>query len=115
MQVLNPSDHPININRKTLLGYLEPILIGDTVKVVKATRGDNSKEEVKDKRRWTKEKLFNELNLDNLETELNQNQLSHLKDLIWKHRSTFSTGDDDIGCCNFFKAELRLKTDCTGS
>ena len=114
-QVLNPSDHPINITRKTLLGYLEPILIGDTVKVVKATHGDNSKEEVKDKRRWTKEKLFNELNLDNLETELNQNQLSHLKGLIWKHRSTFSTGDDDIGCCNFFKAELRLKTDCTGS
>ena len=54
-QVLNPSDHPINITRKTLLGYLEPILIEDTVNAVKATRSDNSKE-VKDKRRWTRRK-----------------------------------------------------------
>ena len=67
-------------------------MIEDTVNVVKATHGDNSKEQVEDKRRWTKEKLFNELKLDNLETELNQNQLSHLKELIWKHRNTFSNG-----------------------
>ena len=58
---------------------------------------------------WTKAGLFSELKIDELKVSDSDKQ--QLQDICWENKSVFSTGDSDIGCCNFYKAHLELKED----
>ena len=56
---------------------------------------------------WTKAELFSELKIDEL--KINDAEKQQLQDMCWEFKSVFSTGDNDIGCCNLYKAHLELK------
>ena len=120
VRVMNPSDKPITLHKRTWLGKLQPIDLGERVMRVSAetveTEGsfdhvdtpdnlDGEDEPVRTE--WDRESLFKELKLDDL--DIKESEKNELKELCWEYRSIFSTNEHDLGCSNFFEAHLELK------
>ena len=120
VRVLNTTNEPIVLFKRKLLGFLDPpeqdIQAVKTVKVVQRIVADENRQNFchgdqiqQPADSWTKERLFQELRLEQLETTGDEKK--RLEDIIWKHREVFSKHEFDLGTCNFFKARINLKKD----
>ena len=116
VRVLNPTDEPVVLYGRKLLGFLEPTQTRDELHEIKVQRiADTTSSEAgtstptEQVEGWTKEKLFKDLRLD--EVEISEQDRRRLKEIIWERRGCFSTHEFDLGTCNFFEAEIDLKPD----
>ena len=121
IRVINTTDKPIKLRKRTLMGQMKPIDLGQRVMKVSVendhegdyrcdeeSRLDREVHQPENGTRvWTRQTLFEELKLDEL--EMDESESMRLKELCWDYRSIFSTGDHDIGQCNFYEARLELK------
>ena len=58
---------------------------------------------------WDKNELFSQLKIEDIKIPAGEKTI--LKDIIWHYKDIFSMGDHDIGCCNFYEADIVLKPD----
>ena len=111
---------PITLHKRTWLGKLQPIDLGERVMRVAAetvetedsfdhvdTPDNLDGEDEPVRTKWDRESLFKELKLDDL--DIQEGEKNELKELCWEYRSIFSTNEHDLGCSNFFEAHLELK------
>ena len=120
IQCVNATDETVFLGKDKLLGTLHPIEVG-RIQGVKAIRMKQSnddqtcsvnKEHIQDKHpAWTKEKLYTDLDIENI--DITEEQKSKMKELVWKYRMCFSRNSNDIGNCNFYKATIQLRQDAT--
>ena len=125
VRVINTTDRPVKLSRRTLLGQMKPVDLGEPVMRVSLDKGSKDidtdigdphiiKENVIGSRvrehapeTWTRHALFEQLKLDEL--KIGSEEINRLKEVCWEYQSIFSTGDHDIGRCNFYEARLELK------
>ena len=119
VRVMNPTDKPVKICKRTWLGKMKPVEFGErvmrvTCETVSAVSSDCSGPEVNRLaeeeplvKEWDRESLFKELKLD--EMKISEEDKNDLQETVWEYRSIFSSGEHDLGCCNFFEAHLQLK------
>ena len=119
VRVMNPSDKPITLHKRTWLGKLKPLDLGERVMRVTAETvetgdglghqitSDSTAEEEPVRTEWDKESLFKELKLNDL--NISESEKDELRELCWNYKSIFSTNEHDLGCCNFYEAHLELK------
>lgn len=119
VRVMNPTDEPIVVYGRKLLGFMKPAetktecihnirvqRIADTTHSWHTIQKPT--ERVGD---WTKERLFRELRLDGV--RISAEEKRRLEKIVWDRRSCFSTHEFDLGTCNFFEAEIKLKPGAT--
>jgi hypothetical protein len=114
VRIMNLTDEPVVLFKRKLLGFLDPPMQAaqslKTVKIVQRIAAKVEEQEVPGQHdAWTRERLFHELKLDNL--EVSKDEKRTLKEIIWKHRGVFSKHEFDLGSCHFFKARINLKKD----
>ena len=115
IRVLNPTDDPIVIHKRKLLGFMEPAEIKENPREIKVQRiaGTNTNSPVSTPTapvgEWTKHKLFTDLRLDDV--QIPEEDKNRLKDIVWERRECFSKHEFDLGTCNFYEAEINLKPD----
>ena len=117
LQVINATDEPITLYRNKLLAFLCPIDTGNDLHTVNATYSsgnltgntDNFNTKHVTGVTWDKNDLFNQLKIKDIKIPTDEKEI--LKDIIWHYRDIFSMGDHDIGCCNFYEADIVLKPD----
>ena len=115
IRVLNPTDDPIVIHKRKLLGFMEPAEIKENPREIKVQRiaGTNTNSPVSTPTapvgEWTKNKLFTDLRLDDV--QIPEEDKNRLKDIVWERRECFSKHEFDLGTCNFYEAEINLKPD----
>ena len=118
IRVLNMTEELVVFHKRKIMGQFKPVEMGQKVMRVSATdgeQGDQSTQNLPDKeplhthrvKEWERQSLFSELKINEL--KINAEEKKQLEDICWENRTVFSTGDDDIGCCNFYKAHLELK------
>ena len=124
VQVINPTENTVVLQKRKILGKYCPVIIGDEdVHGVFRVEGSVKREqgkvvtvenkqvmETKERPPWEKDVLFKRLQLDNI-TDLNPEQLDQVKTLIWEHKECFSKNSEDLGKCNMFEADIELKKD----
>ena len=115
LKVLNVGDESIKLRAGERAGQLEPIPDYSPMTGVRWEPEDNTVNGVSSEEtrleRWTKEELFGRLNLEKCSEEVGEEDKRRLKELLWKRRHVFSKDEYDIGCSNFFEAEVNLKHD----
>ena len=115
IRVLNPSDDPIVVYGRKLLGFMKPTEIKNDLREIKVQRIAGTNLNTPDSNptvpviEWTKERLFKDLRLG--EVQIPEQDQQRLKEIVWKRRKCFSTHEFDLGTCNFFEAEINLKQD----
>ena len=127
IRVLNATDQPITLNKRTLMGRLMPVELGEKVMSITKSEDPNSQninnhnnrdiiQEAEDLVRaglnnnykWeSREQLFKQIGIGDL--KISDLEKRRMEDVCWKYRSVFSTCEEDIGNCNFYEAELELK------
>ena len=119
VRVMNPTDKPVKICKRTWLGKMKPVELGErvmrvTCETVNAVSSDCSVPEVNELaneeplvKEWDRDSLFKQLKLDEL--KISEEDKNDLQETVWEYRSIFSSGEHDLGCCNFFEAHLQLK------
>ena len=113
VRVLNPTDDPVVIYGRKLLGFMEPAQAKDDLHEVRVQRiADSSSTtptstSTRIPTEWTKEKLFMDLRLE--EVNIPEVDKQRLKDIVWERRTCFSTHEFDLGNCNIFEAEINLR------
>eukprot|EP00116_Pleurobrachia_bachei_P000848 sb/3461110/ len=113
IKVVNLSDDPIGVEKGGRVGQLNPIPNYQPIQGVCIVKESESPQVdlptvVMD---WTEEELFRRLRIDEVETEMTEEQRIRFKEILWTNRSIFSRNEYDIGCANFYKADIRLKHD----
>ena len=113
IKVVNISDDPVEVTRGGKVGQLTPIPNYQPIQgvcIVKEADPDSTHIKVPaTPEEWTEEELFRRLKIEEIETEMTEEQRSRLKDILWANRSIFSKNEYDIGCANFYQADIRLK------
>ena len=117
IRVLNPSDEPVVLHRRKLLGFLNPPPQTKKLANVKGVQSINTsttdiphetehraKHDVEE---WTKSRLFKELCVTEL--EISEQERCRLEEITWKYRNVFSRHEFDLGNCNFYTASIKLK------
>lgn len=113
VRVLNPTDEPVVIYGRKLLGFMEPTQAKDNLQEIRVQRiADSSSTtptstSTKKPTEWTKERLYRELRLE--QVDIPKSDKERLKDIVWKRRTCFSTHEFDLGNCNMFEAEINLR------
>ena len=140
VQCINATDSPITIHKGKLLGFLQPIDLGQPVhnvyhngeprpsgtdiqqrdscasdQVPGSTQQSSctSGREATPTEKWTEDELFSRLKLSDLKIQLTGDELDTLKETLWKYRECFAYDDSDLGRCNMYEASLVLKRDYT--
>ena len=124
LQMINPQEEKVIIYKEQLLGYFQPIDTCETLTNVNIVTDDNvqneesADNEIHDEKsadnipqEWSKERLFKELRIQEIETQLSSKERGELQDLVWEYRDCFSKNEFDLGCCNFYEAKIELKPD----
>ena len=131
IQCINATDEPVTVYKNKMIAFLKPVYEHEFVQGVRLVREGqvlsspadstdnwrndcgtvNEEQEVSEK--WTQEDLFGRLKLDQLQVKMSEDDKSRLKEIIWKNRKCFSVDDYDIGCCNMYEAEIKLKEGAT--
>ena len=122
VKCINLSDDSVTIYKNQLLGNLEPtVMNNDTpskVRRILASIMESDEELNIDQEaerveipEWTKDRLFSELNLENIDIPVADKD--ELKRVVWENRKCFSTSYLDVGECNMFKAHIDLKSEYT--
>ena len=117
VRVLNPTDEPIVIYKRKLLGFMNFVETKNDYREVKVRRiasrstSPHSPSNLKSPRtqEWIKERLFKELKLEDI--DIPAPDMDRLKDIVWERRDCFSINEFDGGSCNIFEAEINLKPD----
>ena len=116
IRLINPTDEPIVVHKRKLVGFMKPpdIQTEDlrdvTVRRIASTAPtDHSNTAGLADVPWTKEKLFEDLRID--EIQISGKEKCRLKEIIWNHRDCFARHEFDLGTTNCFEAEIRLKPD----
>ena len=117
LRIMNPTDEPVTIYKRKLVGFMKPIPVKSELNGVKVHRITDdglhsTAKNIKDftpGTEWTSQRLFDELKVD--EIKISDSDKGRLKDILWNHRKCFSTHEFDLGTCNFFTAEINLKPD----
>ncbi|KAL5265293.1 hypothetical protein ACHWQZ_G006134 [Mnemiopsis leidyi] len=122
VKCVNATDEPITIHKNKIVALLKPLGDHELIKGVQLAteneckvRGTGIDEPLPEQRpaagdgRWTKLKLFESLGLDKIEVEMSDDEKERLKDIVWRYRNCFSYDEFDIGCCNMYEAEIKLK------
>ena len=131
VKCINLSDEPITVYKNKLLAFLTPLgdhqsfhgvkcvgLEQHTDMTVGAIHGPDSNdwrnrtyEELPsgEHSSWTKDDLFEKLNLDKIDIKITDEEKNQLQDILWRHRSCFSRDEFDIGRCNMYEADIQLK------
>ncbi|KAL5268729.1 hypothetical protein ACHWQZ_G002541 [Mnemiopsis leidyi] len=122
VKCVNATDEPITIHKNKIVALLKPLGDHELIKGVQLAteneckvRGTGIDEPLPEQRpaagdgRWTKLKLFESLGLDKIEVEMSYDEKERLKDIVWRYRNCFSCDEFDIGCCNMYEAEIKLK------
>ncbi|KAL5251616.1 hypothetical protein ACHWQZ_G017106 [Mnemiopsis leidyi] len=122
VKCFNATDEPITIHKNKIVALLKPLGAHELIKGVQLAteneckvRGTGIDEPLPEQRpaagdgRWTKLKLFESLGLDKIEVEMSDDEKERLKDIVWRYRNCFSYDEFDIGCCNMYEAEIKLK------
>ena len=127
LKCINATEEPIVIYKNKLLGFFQPPGTHENLYNVKSI--DNIGQFQPDlgqcrepkvsglgsgkSDRWTREELFERLNLNSVPVQMTREETAHLKDIIWRYRNCFSYDEEDIGCCNMYEAEIKLKEGAT--
>jgi hypothetical protein len=118
LRIMNPTKEPVTIYKRKLIGFMKPVPVKSEINGVKVHRITNDalhsatetmKESETSATEWTSHRLFKELKLE--EIEIPDGDKRRLKDILWNHRTCFSTHEFDLGSCNFFTAGINLKPD----
>ena len=118
IRIVNPTDDSIVIHRRKLVGFMTPPETKtETITDISVRRiANTSQTECHQKSSnmaesnslpWTKEKLFRELKVDDI--QIPPTEKKRLKDILWNHRDCFSRHEFDLGVARDFEAEIRLK------
>ena len=111
---INSSDEAVTLFKHSLLGFMTPFdmdghLRGLKVNSVKDSTENTQSDTTPVVNEWEKDKLFAALRIPELKEKLKESEMKRLKDILWQNRQCFSRHENDIGNCNFFKAEILLK------
>ena len=122
VKCVNATDEPITIHKNKIVALLKPLGDHELVKGVQIVsesncevRGTGIDDSLPEERtgdrgsRWTKSELFESLGLDKIEVEMSDGEKERLKDMVWRYKNCFSHDEFDIGCCNMYEAEIKLK------
>ena len=115
IRILNPTNEPIVIYKRKLLGFMNPVGTRNGYQEVKVQRiaststNPNPPKSPQQSQEWTKDQLFKELKLNDIDIPVPD--LERLKDIVWERRDCFSIHEFDVGSCNIFEAEINLKPD----
>ena len=115
IRIINPTDEPVVVYKRKLLGFMNPTETNKRFCGVRICRIGRSEEDhstptlTPQVTGWTKEKLFKKLRLD--ETDIPASDLQRLKDIVWERRECFSLHEFDVGACNVYEAQINLKPD----
>ena len=112
IECLNLSDKAVTIKQNQILGLLCPHSSINRISGVKINRLENDDCSINNipqtgSLKWTQEKLFEELNINQL--DISEEQASRMKEIVWKYKDCFSINDQDLGNCNFFEGKIQLK------
>ena len=115
IECLNLSDKEVTIRQNQLLGFLCPYsstnrISGVTINMLEKdelTHSHKTNNPQPSHSGWTQEKLFKELEIDQL--DISESQTSRMKEIVWEYKDCFSLNDHDLGNCNFFKGKIQLK------
>ena len=61
--------------------------------------------------KWTKEELWKELKIEEIDIDFQKEDVEELKSLVWEYRDCFSAGPYDLGKCKIYEGEIKLKPD----
>ena len=115
VKVVNVGDDPVRLREGAKIGRFGPVpdyQLPQGVHVVDArTSSSPVSHAPQAPPEWTREELLRRLHLDKIETTLSEQQRSRLESILWDNREIFSKNDFDIGCANFYEADIRLKHD----
>ena len=118
VRIVNPTDDPIVVHKRKLVGFMTPpetktetitdITVRRIASASQTCHSTSNTAEPADVP-WTKEKLFRDLKVD--EIQIPDGEKSRLKRILWNHRDCFSRHEYDLGTAKDFEAEIRLKPD----
>lgn len=122
VKIMNLTDVPVQVYKNKVLGKLFPIdnrcddsyrsvVISDDKQAdIHEIRVD--KNDVTADQKWTKERLYKELNIDEI-PDITDHEREKLKNIIWRYNHCFSSGPADLGECNMYEGEIQLKPNHT--
>ena len=113
IRIINPTDEPIVVYKRKLLGFMNPTETNKRFREVQICHIGKAEVHTPSPTPksggWTKEKLFKQLHLD--EIDIPPADLTRLQDIIWESRNCFSVHEFDVGACNVYEAQINLKPD----
>lgn len=115
IRILNPTDDSIVIHKRKLLGFMRSTGNKQNLQEIRVQRiaagkaKHPSSQPAERVGTWTKKELFEKLRLD--EVQIPREDRERLKSILWERKECFSKHGFDLGTCNFFEAEIKLKSD----
>ena len=122
VRVTNLTNSPIQLYKNKTLGDLYPVdsncdshIRGVTPsKITTETVNKIAEDVIPDTKvkpkEWTQNRLWKELRIDDIK-DVSEDEKRQLKDLVWRYKQCFSSGPFDLGKCNMYQADIKLKPD----
>ena len=115
VRCINSTEEPMILHRQTLLGFLSPCHMDSDFRGIEVRRITSAEDNTTcspppvQKQEWSKESLFTALRVQSIDIPVADKL--RLKQILWTNKECFSVHDHDLGTCNFYRAEIKLKPD----